>query len=374
MINALYLVSELVPSGPINQALNIVSGFDKSEVNAKVVTLFDEREKSWLDKYKSRGIEVIQLHLSRTKLYKAKKLLSDIINRDHINVVHSSGFCADLVNCSLSKEVLTITTVRSHISDICERQNFITSSIVRAVFRYAINHICIRVCCSNSLASDLVQHTGKTCKVVQNGADIDYFRPISMTEKKALRQELSLPDNKRIFLSVGNLERRKNMTLLIDAMNCIGNKSYFLVILGDGVEYQRLKEKTEGNPNIFLVGSVNDPLRYYQAADVFISSSFAEGLPNTVLEAMSCGLPCILSNIAPHSEMLLYNNDAGTLFNHFEIQDAVRIMKESERWDLAHMANSARNLILENLSKYITSSNYANIYKEGLSCRSKNDR
>ena len=61
-----------------------------------------------------------------------------------------------------------------------------------------------------------------------------------------------------------------------------------------------------------LIGHVQE---YLGASNYFISASLAEGLPNSVLEAMACGLPCILSNIPPHVEIHEMNKDSSLMFD-----------------------------------------------------------
>lgn len=370
-MNVLYLVSELVPSGPINQALNLVTGFDKREVNATIVTLFDERKQSWMGKYVSRGVKVIQLHSSRKKIFSAKKRLVAIIKENRIDVVHSSGFSADLVNSMLGNHVLTVSTFRSHISDICERNNFLVRFVSRTLFRYSLSRIRILVGCSHALTKDMQECLHRKCKVVQNGADIDHYKVLTGPEKQALRRKFGLPADKKIFVTVGALEPRKNMALIIHAFNKIGSSDLCLVIVGDGEEYGMLQELKGDNTRILLTGNTMEPLPYYQSADYFVSASLAEGLPNTVLEAMSCGLPTLLSDIAPHAEMLAYDENAGCTFNRYDADDLVRTIFGALEWDLDKKSLQARLLIENNLSKYCMAANYHAIYKEGLSALRK---
>lgn len=369
MINIIYLVSELYPSGPINQALNIVTSFNPNKVKAIVVTLFDERPQSWMDKYLSNNVEVIQLHTSRKKLFRARLKLLKIIREKNIHIVHSSGFSADLVNSMLSRYVCTVTTFRSHISDLSERANFAVRIVSRTLFRYSLGKIDVRVGCSKALSKDMEADTGKTCKVVQNGADIDHFKNVSNSEKLALRRKLSLPRDKKIFISVGALEPRKNMKLIVEAFNSLDKDDKMLIIVGEGEE--RAQIEAIKAKNVRLVGQVNDTAEYYQASDILISSSLAEGLPNTVLEAMSCGLPCILSDIGPHYEMLEYDNEAGVIFNRFDSTQLSSVIKDSLSWDLQKKGNTARRMIVNNLSKYCMAENYYNIYKNALQNKNK---
>lgn len=363
-INSIYLVSELIPSGPINQALNIVSSFNPKDVKPIIVTLFDEKEESWIYKFKDKGIEIVQLHSSRKRFLNSKKQMIKLIQERNIDVVHSSGLSADLVNSMLGKYVATVSTFRSHISDIGERSNFVIRSISRNLYRYLMHKIKMIVGCSKSLASDMEKEIGRNCEMVQNGADIDHYIPLQDSQKSDIRKRLGISDTSKVYVSVGNLEPRKNMTLIVKAFNEINDNNLTLLIVGEGEERNELEDLIKGKDNIILIGKVNDPLPYYQAADFLISSSLAEGLPNTVLEGMSCGLPCLLSDIGPHFEMLEYDQDAGKTFNRFNHKELAELIKESLNWDIISRSQKARKLIENNLSKYCMASKYAKLYKQ----------
>ena len=167
---------------------------------------------------------------------------------------------------------------------------------------------------------------------------------------------------------MGVIEHRKNMSLIVDAVNKLGDDSIYLIIVGWGeeAEVQALKALVADNPNIKLTGFVNDPIEYYQCADVFVSASYAEGLPNTVLEAMSSGLPSILSDIGPHREMLKYDTTAGVIFDHFDVKSLMSALERSLSWDTESASRRAREMIVSSLSKYCMAAKYAAVYQNAL--------
>ena len=92
------------------------------------------------------------------------------------------------------------------------------------------------------------------------------------------------------------------MKFLIEAFNRISNRDRgSLIILGDG-PLRPILEEVAGD-SIFLVGDVHNVSDYLTASDYFVSTSLSEGLPNTVLEALACGLPVIISDIDSHREI-----------------------------------------------------------------------
>ena len=88
-----------------------------------------------------------------------------------------------------------------------------------------------------------------------------------------------------------------------------------LCLLGDGPLLLSACRQLAGNQqNIFLPGLVHNVADYLRAADLFVSASHAEGMPNAVLEALAASLPVILSDIPAHREVLENCSEAGWLF------------------------------------------------------------
>jgi glycosyltransferase involved in cell wall biosynthesis len=123
------------------------------------------------------------------------------------------------------------------------------------------------------------------------------------------------------FLSVGTIEPRKNFSLLLDAYQLFREKSNFnhsLIICGgkgwkNKIFYQKLKNHSFKN-DIKILGYVNkkELKKLYSTTTAFIYPSLYEGFGFPVIEAMSCGAPCIVSNRSSLPEV---GGDAALYFN-----------------------------------------------------------
>lgn len=135
--------------------------------------------------------------------------------------------------------------------------------------------------------------------VYPNGVDSEKFRPGVLRGGSR---------NPKKLLFVGRFEEsQKNITLLISAMREL--EGVELCLVGDGKEKEyllKIAEKFEVNKQIYFMGWLKEKelIQLYQEADIFVSASNWEGMPNTALEAMACGLPLVLSNIAGHEELV----------------------------------------------------------------------
>lgn len=121
------------------------------------------------------------------------------------------------------------------------------------------------------------------------------------------RKELGLSDEDFVIASVGRLDANKNNRTLINAISKIANPNIKLILCGDGDEMTELKELTKFllvDNRVFFLGRRDDMNEIYEAVDVLAMASFREGLSRTIMEAMSHGLPCIVSNIRGNVDLI----------------------------------------------------------------------
>lgn len=362
-METVYLISKAKMSGPVNQALNILIGLNRIPgVHATLVTLAPEDDSSWLYRFKDNSIDIVQLNQSYFHILKAIRLLKKYIKEHRIDVVHSAGFRADFVNMNLRKLVKTVSTQRCQPDEMVEK----FPKLIRPPFEKYHLHILSKihtvVACSKSLQSHFLKFYRMDVFAVQNGVNTDFFLPVDSSAKTLLRKNLGIKQDKLTYVTLGRLGERKNVGLIIDAFRLIDNKDVQLLIVGGGPLEDELKRKAYGDNRFIFTGQVSKPIDYLQASDYLISSSFAEGLPNTVLEALSCGLPCILSDIEPHKE-LLANTNTGVLFNHYDVSSLVEAVKQSLSWNLNEMKEHARRHAIQCFSIDKLANDYYVLYK-----------
>ena len=99
----------------------------------------------------------------------------------------------------------------------------------------------------------------------------------------------------------------KNHGVVLKSLSCLPGIDCELAIIGNGpceAELKQLAEDSGIADRVSFVGRIprEDVYRELLQSDLFVSTSYGEGLPIAVLEAMACGLPAILSDIPPHRE------------------------------------------------------------------------
>lgn len=125
---------------------------------------------------------------------------------------------------------------------------------------------------------------------VKVGVTVDIDR-----DKK--REDIGVPDDAFLIVSVGELNKNKNTSIIIRALKRIENAHY--VACGVGPEEDKLRKlakELKVDDRFHLLGYRTDIYEILACADVFTMMSFREGMPRALLEAMDSGLPCVGSN------------------------------------------------------------------------------
>ncbi len=131
------------------------------------------------------------------------------------------------------------------------------------------------------------------------GFDVSKFKDLTV-DIKTKRQELEIPFDSFVILSVGELSKRKNHKVILKAIAKLKNDKIHYIICGNGPlmdKYKHLIKKLGIEKNVHLLGFRKDIAEICKASDLFAFPSLVEGLGIAALEAMACGLPIITSNI-----------------------------------------------------------------------------
>lgn len=361
MIKIVYLVSTLRKTGPTNVLYNIIRHLDKKRYEVYVVSLSPEVENlSALDDFMALGINFQSLNLSRLKgyLYGGLKL-KEIIDKINPDIVSVQCFRTILLSLFLPKYKKIAIIHCDYDVDYKMLHGSVTGFIMSKIQDFVLKKISNKVCVSELLCELLQKKKKLNLGFVDNGIDTNKFQPA--INKADLRQKLNLPADKKIWIWAGVMIERKNPLLLVEAIEQLNTDDVF-VFCGDGILFSKVKEAVKELKNVILAGNVDNIEEYLQASDYYISTSFSEGLPMSVIEAMSCGLPMVLSDIEQHKYIL--KEGSGVLFKTNDTDDLISKMKEISKVDYNSYSSCARESAQKYFSSVLMSENYQKKYED----------
>lgn len=300
----LIINSTLEKSGLTNVFYNLCSNINTDLFEVFILTLSPEPPNSKKTEFEQLSIRIHSLNLNRLAFFiKGKSQLVEFVNRIAPDFIQTFSFRGTyLASKYLSKYNLIATVQGDLMKNHTDVYGKIIGKYIAEKELAAFGKANEKVVCSNALYQ-IYKNKFTNLKVIKNGADENIFYPVNQNLKLELRKKLGLNPDLLTFLSVGTLSERKDPITIIKAFkNSELTQNAQLVFLGDGVLTDACIQEAKGF-NIIFLGNKDNVANYYQAADVFISASSSEGLPNTVLEAGMCGLFCMLSNIPQHTEI-----------------------------------------------------------------------
>jgi glycosyltransferase involved in cell wall biosynthesis len=152
----------------------------------------------------------------------------------------------------------------------------------------------------------------KKSSIIPNGLDRSRFSiPEPAEVRLKMRSKLGLSHTKPLVLSVGSLRAIKGHDVLIEAVCRLSEREpglgFHVVIVGDGPLREAYEVAADGLP-ISFAGFHRDVEEFYYAADLYCQPSRSEGLPNAVIEAITCGLPVVASDVGGLGELVTHAN------------------------------------------------------------------
>jgi glycosyltransferase involved in cell wall biosynthesis len=145
---------------------------------------------------------------------------------------------------------------------------------------------------------------------MHNGVDVDAFRPGDTSARLTTRNDLGVPPEARVMVSVAVLRKPKGLQYLISALSGVVTSvpDAKLVIVGEGDHGSALREQVADlglSDSVVFTGARSDIADLLAMSDVFVLPTLEDVLPTVVAEAMSAGLPVVASDVGGLPEMVV---------------------------------------------------------------------
>lgn len=170
---------------------------------------------------------------------------------------------------------------------------------------------------SRKLAEDFGNKVHRDVVTIYNPIDFDDIKEKAKEDIEPELLEEAKSCEGRLFIAVGRLTAQKDYDTMLKGFAMSKHKDTMLWIIGEGSERRRIEEliKTLNiKDRVRLLGYRNNVYKYLKYATIYILSSKYEGCPNSLIEAVASGIPCIAADCLSGPREVLLDGDGGLLF------------------------------------------------------------
>lgn len=253
-------------------------------------------EKSEIDCH-IRQIDIVSYPFHATNL-KALKQIKEIIRKENIEAVQ----CSTPIGGALGRIAAYQCGIKRIIYTAHGFLFFKGAPLInRTIYKWEekiLSHITdtlITINPEDFRASQQLTLRNKTKPYMVHGAGVEVGVKVNIDSNEKKRS-LGLPENAKIIISAGDLNINKNNHVVIKALAQLKNNDVYYLVCGVGPEEDNLKQLAkEGGikNNVIFLGYRTDMPELISIADIFVMSSFREGVPRSLLEAMDLSKPCV---------------------------------------------------------------------------------
>jgi len=346
-----HVIYQLAVGGLENGLLNVINRMPEDRYRHAIISLTDYTD--FRNRIKNPNVEVHVLHKRPGKDLRLYWKLWRLFRRLKPDVVHTRNL-ATLE--SQLPALLTGVPYRIHgehgrdIHDVDGTSK--KYQLLRWLFRPLIHrYVALSLDLKRYLREQIAVPEAKISQIC-NGVDTERFMSASAQAKAVLPGDFAGAD-KIVIGTVGRMEAVKDQTTLVHAFVRLvqehprGRESLRLIMVGDGAlrEPARSILEVAGLEHIaWLPGEREDVPELLGAMDVFVLPSLAEGISNTILEAMASGLPVVATDVGGNHE-LVDQNKTGFLVPRSDpvsLADAIRVYADDPDLRRLHGASARR--------------------------------
>ena len=188
-------------------------------------------------------------------------------------------------------------------------------------------------------------------KVNGVGYNSDRYYPVSQEEKSALKEKSGYKKNEKLLVYVAEMNANKNQSMLIRALKVLSQKRDDIRLLIAGADNYEgrclaLAKELGVEDKVDFLGHREDINDLLHISDIAVGSSYREGLPVNVMEALACGLPVVLSDNRGH-RVLCADGENGFIVgldDYEKMAEKICLMLDDEKL-YSRLSNNALNLI-----------------------------
>lgn len=322
-----------------------VSIFITSSDKPSVYKLNKKVKVEYYDDYRVDGVSHFKLISS----------IRDFVDKENPDCVLSfmNDVCAYTILSLIGKKIPIIYSERNDPNKTNQSK---VSKIFRKIVELGASHIVFQTEGAKQCYSKKVQ---RKSSIILNPVELS-----RIPERK--KEDINYSE----IVTVARLEQQKNQELLIDAFNlvCKKHQDIVLKIYGEGSLKNKLQNKIHElglNDKVLLMGAKQDVLEWIKESYCFVLTSDFEGLPNSLIEAMCMGIPCISTDCSPGGARQLLGDDRGLIVpcrDKERLAEAINMYLEQR--DIAMQYGEEAYKLRDKIESYTVAKEWINLIEE----------
>ena len=363
------IIDSLKVGGAQKLVATLVSYAPKEQLELTVVSLAKEESSAILDQIQTCGVPVFSFPANSLVDPLRFRQLVVFLRKERFDLIHTHLAYANIIGCLAGyyAKIPVVSTIHSTNWDSRRALAFLTAQLELLAFRHYAQRI---VAVGYTVAEAYKNHLGgRVVDVIPNGIPIS--EPVPDEIRMKLRQEISNDSSRPVIITVGRLVKVKGFEDLIEGFSLLEKRSPrpMLVIIGSGRLFNQIKKKVSDmklTESVNCLGERSDVSHLLAAGDIYVNSSYREGLPLTILEAMMAGLPIVATAVGDIPRIVV--DEIGLVVPPYEpscLAQAIEKLLDAPA-NIRKMGMAARSIAIRDYSIDVWMQRLLSLYREVL--------
>ncbi len=317
-LNILFVIPQLEKGGSETLVYNIASLLDRKLFDVSLAYFHYYGNEIFRSAFQEQSIRLHHIPRNRSADFSAMRIMARIIRENDIHIVNAHHFVSMVYSfyaCKFAHSRGLVYT--EHSSWEVKKMPLKWRVMGRLLLR--------NLDCVMGISDDVTQTLksifhllDENTLTIRNGVDLD--TQAGMRDTREIRNEFGLADNTKVIAMVANFRKVKNHVMLLQGFRELlrNFENVKLLLIGQGTDddlenseddVRSYLKDYDLHEKVILTGHRSDVSNLLSIADVFCLTSFEEGLPISMLEAMSSGLPVVGTNVPGIRDVIIHGKN-----------------------------------------------------------------
>lgn len=359
----------------LNLSQQMKNGYPQTSVIGCIVSN-EHEENALYERAVSLGLEAVKIVISNKGVFFDIHIAARQIAKLNIDIIHSHGYKPSVYGFIISKIKSIPIMATCHLWFELKNRPLKTKVLIKLeLFFYRWFSRLVGV--SEPIKQILIDNglSEKNINVVANGVEVETL-PNKLETRARIRNELGVDTDTFVIVNSGRLTKQKAQWVLIEAAKELkkSNDNFVFIIVGEGELKDELAEKIHAyqlENHVKMLGFYAEMEQLLAAADCFALPSIDEGMPMSLLEAVSSELPVICTHVGDIDKLITdnYSGLVVPLNNPNALSEKAVEFIENKKFSIA-LAKCAKEKMMQLYSSEAMTNSYSYIYTSILKAKS----